>query len=125
MTSAEWIRKVKQHAADLRDLLDNYHPSSVPRKALPVFEITAPGAEEVCKQVRGEIADRESEIDKTPVARFDAAIVAGNAAAIYSLLDSAWFGVPESTSCWHIRGFAEAVDLIDDPPDDLQGEQEC
>lgn len=32
----------------------------------------------------------------------------------------AWFGVPESTSCWSIPGFGQAVDLLDDPPEDQE-----
>ena len=34
-----------------------------------------------------------------------------------SLLNSAWFGVPESTQCWKLEGFKEAIDLLEDPPD--------
>jgi len=34
------------------------------------------------------------------------------------LLNDAWFGVPESTDCWQIYGFKEAVDLLDDPPEE-------
>jgi hypothetical protein len=76
--------------------------------------ITAPAAERACEEVRQRIKDQN---DSDPLERFDTALEAGDWRTVYSLLDQAWFGVPETTSCWRIDGFTQAVDLMDDPPD--------
>ncbi len=81
--------------------------------------ITAPMAEVACSVVRDRI--REEKVDMDPVAAFDVALTDGNVDATVELLNGAWFGVPESTSCWRLTGFKEAVGLLDDPPDDLEG----
>jgi hypothetical protein len=53
-----------------------------------------------------------------PVAQFDSALAAGDIGQLMTLLNGAWFGVPESTECWGIEGFKIAVDLMDDPPEE-------
>ena len=71
------------------------------------------------KQKLQEIAAKEfMEEKREPVERFDAALKSGDIDALNQLLSDAWFGVPESTSCWSITGFSECVDLMDDPPED-------
>ena len=52
-----------------------------------------------------------------PLVAWDKAVASGDIGQIMSLLNSAWFGVPEATECWNIPGFKIAVDLLDDPPD--------
>ena len=74
--------------------------------------ITAPNAERACEVVREQI---RKESMNNPEIQFDIALTKQDHATISSLLSSAWFGVPESTECWKIRGFAEACDLLDDP----------
>jgi hypothetical protein len=117
MTKQEWLTQVKKDAPKLRSLIEQFHPATPdgPRKG--IGPITAPGAESACKNVRTAIAEKEVNLP-TPARRFDAALLAEDADEINSLLNSAWFGVPESTSCWQIDGFKEAVDLMDDPPED-------
>lgn len=94
------------------------------RKKSHEHPITAAGAEFACAQIRKKLTQEQAgELD--PVVRFDAALTAGDFAVLNKLLSDAWFGVPESTSCWQIRGFAAAVDLMDDPPEDvvIEGER--
>ena len=106
-----WMQKVLEHQENLRDLIANYHPAmNQPKKNLP---ITAPNAERACEVVRDSIRTKEPH---NPLERWDKAIQEKNIPEIDSLLNGAWFGVPESTSCWGIPGFKEAVDLMDDPP---------
>lgn len=116
MTKSAWLTRVKDNLEDLRFLVDNYHPGSVPRSH-PYMTITAPNAEKACAAARQQIAHAESDQTQSPVLRFQTAVEKQDVWALYRLLEQSWFGVPESRSCWGIRGFAEAVDLMDDPPE--------
>jgi hypothetical protein len=126
-----WLTKAREHQVKLRQLIADYHPSArrpaayqkeaviftdgdVVAVDAPTMPITAPAAEQACQQVRTLIR-KEEPID--PLIRWDNAIANGDVGEIDSLLNGAWFGVPESTSCWSIPGFSEAVELIEDPPD--------
>lgn len=125
MTSQEWLERARANAEVLRSLIRNYHPG-IGRilNDNPPVEITAPGAEAACQVIREKIR-REESGKGDPVARFDQELAAGNVQNLGALLNGAWFGVPESTSCWHITGFKEAVELLEDPPDDVgYGEEE-
>lgn len=130
LTTQEWIEKVQQNASVLREFVGNWHPSARFPEALQQesvllmdgdavavpqsFPITAPAAELACQNVRQMIRKEEP---NDPVTRFDQALAKADIGEIMSLLEGAWFGVPESTSCWGIKGFSLAVDLMDDPPD--------
>jgi hypothetical protein len=115
-TTSEWLQKVHEHSKDLRQLIEDYHPSALHRGGrLPIGPITAPGAEEACANVREKI---KAEEPGDPLVRWDRAMADGDVGEIMSLLNSAWFGVPESTSCWEIPGFGVACDLMDDPPEE-------
>lgn len=108
-----WLEKVRDNSDDLRDLIRYYHPSAGRCVTRPSMPITAPNAEAACAVVRNQIA---TEQPSDPVLRFNAAVERGDVGEIMSLLEGAWFGVPESTACWNVRGFSVAVDLLDDPP---------
>ncbi|MGH7183498.1 MAG: hypothetical protein ACREJN_16185 [Nitrospiraceae bacterium] len=56
-----------------------------------------------------------------PAVRLNNAIIKRDLLAINNLLSEAWFSVPESTECWNIRGFRQAVDLMDDLPEEAYG----
>lgn len=140
MTNQDWLNKVNSNAALLRSFVGNWHPSArspraiqresvllsdggavavdVPEASMP---ITAPNAEMACQNIRESIRREEPQ---DPLERWDKAIAAGDISTVITLLDGAWFGVPESTSCWSIPGFKEAVDLMDDLPEQDDGEQE-
>jgi hypothetical protein len=124
MTKEQWINQARANADDLRSLVSEYHPTRVSgRKQSHRRLITAPNAEAACRNVRSTIVE-EQKAKPDPVERFDAALKIGDWAEVSGLLSDAWFGVPESTSCWRIRGFSAAVDLMDDPPEDeaIEGE---
>src|SRR5262245_53543815 len=115
MTRKEWLQKAIETAPKLRSLLGNHHPSSAAHaKNSGKFKerITAAAAEEKCEEIRQQIREEEAAVNlEHPIARFDAALQREDIDEIASLLEGAWVGVPESTECWGIRGFREAVDL--------------
>lgn len=113
MKTTEWIEKVKQNESKLRDFIGRYHPGSSRYGLQPALPITAPGPEAACENVRKQIQQEQA----LPTVAFDDALKSENFSGVYYLLQSAWFGVLESTSCWSIEGFKEAVDLLDDPPE--------
>ncbi len=112
MTPQQFVNQTAAHADELRALLRTWHPLRRPAVVGDVT-ITARGAEQACAQARKEIVAKGG---ADPVAQFNDALAKGDAEAIMRLLSDAWFGVPESRDCWSIRGFKEAVDLLDDPP---------
>ncbi len=116
MTKTAWLVTAVYHRDVLRDFIACYHP------AAPLFfqlnrnlTITAPKAEALCEKIREEI--RRNNL-KDPVESFNKALEKDNVKELLNLLNSAWFGVPESRDCWGIRGFKEAVDLMEDPPEE-------
>ena len=113
MTRSRWLQRVADNAEALRSLIANYHPSA--GKRAPKMPITAHNAEVACENVRQKIA---TEQPTDPVKRWDVAVANGDISTLDSLLNDAWFGVPESTQCWEIPGFSVAVDLMDDPPEE-------
>jgi hypothetical protein len=134
MTIQEWLQKVNENGAALRQLVSDWHPSArrpaaIQREAVllddgtaiavevPAMTITAPQAEQACQQVRTMIRKDEP---ADPLERWDRAIASGDMGEIYTLLDGAWFGVPESIECWSIPGFRLACDLMDDPPEESE-----
>ncbi len=119
MTKEEWLSKAKDSKEDLSSLILNYHPASKERTRKSNLPITAPAPESACENVRESVRAEYREILVTPTQEFDAAIESDDIDAINSLLSAAWFGVPESTSCWNIPGFAIAVDLMDDLPEEM------
>lgn len=117
MTRAEYVEQATKHATILRSLIQNFHPATPDGPRRGIGPITAGAAEAACENVRRDIADKERDMGN-PVERFDKALKDGDVLEIDSLLNSAWFGVPESINCWKVAGFKEAVDLMDDPPED-------
>lgn len=123
MTTKEWLEKAREHQAILTTFIADWHPARPSEKSLfgEHYRITASIAETACVAVREKI--KEEEISKpAPVQRFLTALETDDVDEAYSLLNSAWFGVPESTSCWRIPGFSRAVDLLEDPPEPEEGE---
>jgi hypothetical protein len=79
--------------------------------------ITAPNAEAACEVVRKKLK-HEYHYQDSPVVRFEKAIDDGYCTIVNDILNQTWFGVPESVDCWNIKGFTEAVKLMEDPPED-------
>ena len=115
MTTQEWLSAAASDAYELKDLLRHYHPASPLTADRLQMRITARGAEDACIVVRNDIRQN---FEGDPVAQFDEALAEKNVGKINTLLNDAWFGVPESTECWTVTGFAEAVALIEDLPED-------
>lgn len=116
MTKQEWLNYAIAHRAKLVLLLNAYHPRSFGMRSVRT-PITAHNAEIACNVVRNVIRERDKHLPN-PVEQFNQAIDADNWVIVNSLLNDAWFGVPESTSCWNIEGYTEAVTLIEEPPDE-------
>ena len=115
MDAKRWMDTVEANKDTLRDLIGRYHPRNLsppPDSEVMSPTITAPNAERACEIVREQI--RRESLDH-PEIQFDIALQKRDHETIASLLSSAWFGVPESTSCWSISGFGTACDLLDDP----------
>lgn len=114
MTEQEWLDEARSNAPQLRDLLREFHPANRQPGRRPTDFITAPGAEAACTQVRKSIRENH---EGDPVNQFDEALADNDLHTVWKLLNQAWFGVPESTTCWQIPGFREAVGLLEDLPE--------
>lgn len=114
MTTAEWFEQADRVLPKLAALVRAYHPATQKLDALPEHRITAGAAELACIDVRSEI--RSTSVGD-PVVRLTDAIRERRYWGTLAILNDAWFGVPESTACWSIEGFAEAVALLEDPPE--------
>lgn len=117
MTTVEWLAQCRRDAGAIKALIRAWHPINLtkPSKDRPGMRITAPNVENVLHAVRADIR-RNTEGD--PVSDFDAALQNGNTTKLSALMNDAWFGVPESTDCWRLEGFSEAVALLENDPDD-------
>ncbi len=111
MTQYEWIQYARDNKDVLEELIRAYHPALMTDKQL---KITAPNAERACQVVRDKIKE---ETKYNPLEYFRVALSHNDIKKIYGILNSAWFGVPESTDCWRIEGFKEAVALLEDMPE--------
>lgn len=120
-TKEEWLKFAEENKEKLAWLIKDYHPVNRQpgtRRASVLHRgdyITAPNAEAACVQVRNKIRQN---FEGNPVQQFEEALRQKDVSKINKLLNDTWFGVPESTSCWNILGFKEAVELMEDIPDD-------
>lgn len=113
-TTIEWLKEARDNREKLVSLIKSYHPVNRQPGRRSQDHITAPNAEMACTVVRKQIREN---FEGDPVKEFNEALDTGDIPKIYRLLDQTWFGVPETTSCWRIDGFREAVDLMDDMPE--------
>lgn len=114
MTEQQWIEYAKTHKDKLITFIRDWHPSSNGKVQYHELDITAKNAERACQIVRDKIQKEGKE--KSPVEQFEFALASNDIQVINSILNSAWFGVPESTGCWNQVGFREAVNLMDELP---------
>lgn len=104
-TAAEWWELLNKNLEDVRMLVHNYHPAMhAHRKPM---KITAPNAEEACEKIRKQLAKRGS----SPVDDFNMALEAKDGPAMVSLLNGAWFGMPEAFEVRSEPGFHVLCDL--------------
>lgn len=114
MTNQEWLDAVKSNQDILKSFIKDWHPTNIARK--PSMRITAPNTEAASKVVRASIRNSAERAD--PIIRFELALLQSDIPGINNVLNETWFGVPESTDCWNIPGFREAVNLMEDLPND-------
>ena len=116
MTKQEWLDQVKANEPVLREFVLRWHPAA--RNGFGnTLPITAPNPEMARRACVKQI-QREDFKKPDVLTRWERALAEGDVRELYSLLDSAWFGVPESTGCWGAKGFAEAVDLLGEIPEE-------
>lgn len=114
MNEQDWLTHARSYEDKLAGFIAAWHPASdrFPYR-WPPGPITAPGAEQACGVIRKLIRE---EHEGDPATQFRKALKDGDIGTANNLLNSAWFGVPESTSCWDIDGFREAVELMENLP---------
>lgn len=125
MEKQDWIDTFNRSKNELRELVEQFHPSSKAkvREGAPTVEvpagvillpcpITAPTAEEACEVVRKQIQRTKPQ---NPLTIFDtlAEDPALHTKELTSLLSGAWFGMPESRSVRSLPGFFELCDLCE------------
>lgn len=110
MTSKEWLHIVERNLQSLTWIVDRYHP--VNHTGPSDMKITAPDAEADAQEIREQIRSEPPKEINVPTL-FRNRDVFG----LYDVFQSTWFGVPESTECWKLRGFGTLVDLLNDPPE--------
>lgn len=125
MEKQDWIDTFNRSKNELRDLVEQFHPSvkakvivggttvEVPAGVILLpCPITAPTAEEACEVVRKQIQRTKPQ---NPLTIFDtlAEDPALHNKELASLLNDAWFGMPESRSVRSLPGFFELCDLCE------------
>lgn len=117
MTKQEWLTQARSTSGDLLALISAWHPAG--GLLLRTLRITAPAANLACKNIANQIrAESDYKYPAGPSTAFHKALEDGDVGTLLSLLSETWFGVPESTDCWNLPGFAKAVELLDDPPEE-------
>ena len=103
-TPEDWWNELHENLEDLTSLVSSYHPGPTysPSSSL---EITAPAAELVRQECL--VGLEESDL----VGNFTKAVESKDHKALLRILNSTWFGVPESTGAWSLRGFGVLCDL--------------
>ena len=108
-----------------------FHPCSERPKEFDEFndlEITAKAAESACEFVREQIKKENKYIN--PAIEFDLAAQAKDHEKLLNLMNSAWFGMPESTGCWEYPAFGILCDLcsecwVFEEPEPNSKENDC
>ena len=120
MTTNQWLNTAELNKEKLISFVRAWHPRS--GQVQSDMKITAPSAELARANVVRSIQSQD-QTTLDPVVELETALKNRNLNAINALLNQAWFGVPESTSCWGIEGFKEAVELMEDLPYDDEEEE--
>ena len=104
-TKEEYWELVDNNWEDLSSIISVYHPSYNKKHKMP---ITAAFAENFREQVEEEIKSQDvnlSALERAELAKKD------RHENIVAILNETWWGIPESTSCWSIKGFGLLCDL--------------
>lgn len=116
MTKTEWLVYANNHRGKLVSLISIYHPVNEYKGIRPSLPITAQNAEAACVVVRNEIRKNS---EGNPELEFMKALESQDVLTMNRILNQVWFGIPESTTCWDIEGFREAITLMEDLPEEF------
>jgi hypothetical protein len=115
MEKQDWIDTFNRSKNELRDLVEQFHPSvKAHTSALTkkTYKVTASSAEHSIRQLIRRTRQMEPQ---NPLTIFD--VLAEDPALhnkeLTSLLSGAWFGLPESRSVRSLPGFFELCDLCE------------
>lgn len=111
MTREAWLEYFNANKEALTSFVAGWHPRSIlyGKQENVELPITAPNAEIACEEARSQI--KPQDVFK----KWSKAVQDQDADTLSEMISNAWFGVPESTGCWSITGFSQAVHLLDDP----------
>ena len=104
-TIEEWWNMVEDYREALLEIIKCFHPYYNNKHS---YQITAPTAEIACEYIRDEIRNKVCEGEPTEL--FDKYCKEKNP-KMSSLLNDAWFGMPESLEVRSYPGFGVLCDL--------------
>lgn len=115
---ARWWAEVSGSWEDLRALVERWHPESPALGPRPLMPITARNAEGARLELllEDQEATTAARLCGDLLERMDATRAKQDHEALFVILNAAWLGIPESSSCWAIPGFDTLCDLCSDPP---------
>src|SRR5262245_785670 len=103
---ADWWILFQARRADLRSLVENFHPSHRNEELAAEFPVSAPVAE----TIRENFQPRD-DLPHLPVLEFDEAGRTFDHVSLISLLNATWFAIPESSEAHTLPGFRDLCDL--------------
>jgi hypothetical protein len=112
VTIQEWLEEMDASFIDIRHIIEEYHPTLTEDKRN--MKITAHGAEAACASIRREIRNN-AKTNQNVLDEFQDARINNDISTMIRIMNEAWFGIPESTSCWNIKGFDRLCDLMERP----------
>jgi hypothetical protein len=105
-TPAGWWAVFQSRKADLRRLVENFHPSHINEELASEFPVSAPAVESIREKCLA-----PNDLPLLPVMEFDEATRTRDYATLVRLLNATWFGIPESSEAQTLPGFRDLCDL--------------
>ncbi len=107
MNTTQWWDLFNKNKNDMVNLILAYHPAAYQEHHM---KISAPAAEYMCELIRNNIRKEKAE----PIAiQVDKAIAFQDIDKLISLMNQAWFGMPESYEVRREPGFHVFCDLCE------------
>lgn len=103
--NASWWKSLDDNLDDIRSIVLRFYP--IGRKSSPEVKISAAAAEAACEIAREQIAAKGLD----PAVEFEQSYAGKDGPRMASLLNAAWFGMPESMSSREVPGFGVFCDL--------------
>jgi hypothetical protein len=107
-TKEEWFALLRENKGRLLTLIGRFHPWWLDNESIKQYSITAPKAEEICEKVRETIKESTK---LNPHDEFIKALENEDGVTISKILNSTWFGMPESYEIRTVSGFHALCDL--------------